>query len=385
LDTKELRKQAILMYLRGMAASYICKTLTCSRPWFYKWLKRYQMDPTGDWFIEHSRRPLNVARRIDGDTENIIIRIRHNLENMSYAQIGAISIQWELHKMDIEPPPVWTINRIIKRRGLRLKKDKIIRRENEYPNYGVDALQQMDLVGPRYIKKRRIYFCNVIAVDSHCVQINPISSKASQDVVPAIVRFWQDFGIPDYFQMDNELSFHGSNQYPHSFGKLIRLVLSQGVTPLFIPQKEPWRNGIIEKFNDTFDKKFFRTQIFVDVEALIEQCSEFEQFHNFNYRYSVNQNKTPLQVHKLNPPYRYLEKNYQLPDKIQIGSGKVILIRFIRSDRRLNVFGEIFMVIPELVYHYVEAIISVDRQSLGVYLDNQLVQQFPYFVPVDWV
>ena len=343
------------------------------------------MDPTGDWFIEHSRRPLNVARRIDGDTENIIIRIRHNLENMSYAQIGAISIQWELHKMDIEPPPVWTINRIIKRRGLRLKKDKIIRRENEYPNYGVDALQQMDLVGPRYIKKRRIYFCNVIAVDSHCVQINPISSKASQDVVPAIVRFWQDFGIPDYFQMDNELSFHGSNQYPHSFGKLIRLVLSQGVTPLFIPQKEPWRNGIIEKFNDTFDKKFFRTQIFVDVEALIEQCSEFEQFHNCNYRYSVNQNKTPLQVHELNPPYRYLEKKYQLPDKIQIGSGKVILIRFIRSDRRLNVFGEIFTVIPELVYHYVEAIISVDRQSLGLYLDNQLVQQFPYFVPVDWV
>jgi len=138
------------------------------------------MDPTGDWFIEHSRRPLNVARRIDGDTENIIIRIRHNLENMSYAQIGTISIQWELHKMDIEPPPVWTINRIIKRRGLRLKKDKIIRRENEYPNYGVDALQQMDLVGPRYIKKRRIYFCNVIAVDSHCVQINPISSKSGR-------------------------------------------------------------------------------------------------------------------------------------------------------------------------------------------------------------
>lgn len=293
--------------------------------------------------------------------------------------------------MQIEPPPVWTIDRIIKRRGLTLKKDKISRRQNEYPNYGIDALQQMDLVGPRYIKKRRIYFCNIIAAHSHCVQlnspwrINPIPSKASQDVIPAIIRFWQYFGIPDYLQMDNELSFRGSNRYPHSFGKLIRFVLSQGVSPLFIPQREPWRNGIIEKFNDTFDKKFFRTQVFADVETLVKQSVEFEQFHNCNYRYSVNQNKTPLQVHELNPPYRYLEKNYQLPDKIPLDSGKIVLIRFIRSDRRLNVFGETFLVISELVYHYVEAIISVDGQSLSVYSDNQLVQQFPYFVPIDWV
>lgn len=279
MDAKELRKQAILMYLRGIRTCDICQTLRCSRPWFYKWLERYQINPCGDWFIEHSRRPRNVFTQIDTDMENLIIQIRRNLENTSYAQIGAISIQWELKKLHIEPPPVWTIDRIIKRRGLTLKKDKISRRQNEYPNYGINALHQMDLVGPRYIKKRRIYFCNIIAAHSHCVQLNPIPSKASQDVIPAIIRFWQYFGIPDYLQMDNELSFRGSNRYPHSFGKLIRFVLSQKVVPVFIPQREPWRNGIIEKFNDTFDKKFFRTQVFADVETLVNQSVEFEQFH----------------------------------------------------------------------------------------------------------
>jgi len=385
MDTIELRKQAILMYLRGVTITEICQTLQCSRSWLYKWVKRYQSNPNGEWYAEYSRRPHTIHTRVDNDLESLIIKVRRNLEKISYAQIGAISIQWELQKLRIEPPPIWTIDRIIQKHGLALKEKKPGKRANEYPDYGVAAVHQMDLVGPRYINKRRIYFCNLIAADSHCVNLNPIPSKAGLDVLPAVIRFWQQYGIPDYLQMDNELSFRGSNRYPHSFGKLIRFVLSQGVSPLFIPQREPWRNGIIEKFNDTFDKKFFRTQVFTDLETLVRQSAEFEQFHNRNYRYSVNQNKTPIQVHRLNPPARYLDKHYQLPDDIPLESGKIILIRFIRSDLRLNIFGEVFQVIPELVYRYVEAIISIEGQSLSVYSDNRLVQRFPYYVPVDWV
>jgi len=385
MDIIELRKQAILMYLRDITITEICQTLKCSRPWLYKWVKRYQSNPNGEWYAEYSRRPHTIHTRVDNDLESLIIKVRRNLEKISYAQIGATSIQWELQKLRIEPPPIWTIDRIIQKHGLALKKKKTSKRVNEYPDYGVAALHQMDLVGPRYINKRRIYFCNIIAADSHCVNLNPIPSKASHNILPAIIRFWQQFGIPDYLQMDNELSFRGSNRYPHSFGQLIRFVLSQGVTPIFIPVREPWRNGIIEKFNDTFDKKFFRTQEFKNLESLVQQSTAFEQFHNSNYRYSVNQNKTPIQVNRLNPPARYLDKHYQLPDDIPLESGKIILIRFIRSDLRLNIFGEVFQIIPELVYRYVEAIISVEGQSLSVYSDHRLVQRFPYYVPVDWV
>jgi len=62
----------------------------------------------------------------------------------------------------------------------------------------------------------------------------------------------------------------------------------------------------------------------------------------------------------MNLPDRYLDKDYQIPDYIPLESGKIVLIRFIRSNRRLNIFGEIFLLKPELVYHYVEAIISVE-------------------------
>jgi len=385
MDSIELRKQAILMYLHNTNISDVCRALKCSRPWLYKWIKRYQSNPRGEWYSEYSRRPHAIHPGVDSERENLIVKIRRNLEKTAYAQIGAVSIQWELQKLQIEPLPIWTINRIIKKHGLVLKEKKPGKRLNKYPNYGVDAIHQMDLIGPRYIKNQRVYFCNIIAADSHCVHVNRIPSKASHEILPAIIRFWQQFGIPDYFQMDNELSFRGSNRYPHSFGQLIRFVLSQGVTPIFIPVREPWRNGIIEKFNDTFDKKFFRIQTFANLEALVKQSAKFEQFHNRNYRYSVNQNQVPIQVHRLNHPTRYLDKDYQLPDDIPLESGKIILIRFIRSDLRLNIFGEVFQVRPELVYRYVEAIISIEGQSLCVYADNQLVKQFPYYVPVDWV
>jgi len=127
----------------------------------------------------------------------------------------------------------------------------------------------MDFVGPRYIKGfGRIYSLNIIDTETHFVHINAISGKSVKYVIPSVVRFWKQYGFPDYLQMDNELSFRGSNKYPRSFGKLIRFALSQGVGVIFIPVSEPWRNGIIEQFNDKFDKYFYRKNVFIDLEDM---------------------------------------------------------------------------------------------------------------------
>jgi hypothetical protein len=79
-------------------------------------------------------------------------------------------------------------------------------------------------------------------------------SKRDIDIVDALVAGWQRLGIPDLLQADNELSFRGSNRYPRSFGLLIQLCLYLGVEIVFIPPGQPWRNGIVEKFNDLYDK-----------------------------------------------------------------------------------------------------------------------------------
>jgi len=86
-------------------------------------------------------------------------------------------------------------------------------------------------------------------------------------VISAVSQFWVDFSMPDYLQLDNELSFRGSNRHPRSFGSLIRLALSEKITPVFIPLAEPWRNGVIEKFNDNVQRYFLNTQNFFNLKS----------------------------------------------------------------------------------------------------------------------
>jgi len=119
------------------------------------------------------------------------------------------------------------------------------------------------LIGPRYIKgDGRFYSFNVMDVFSHRAYIESQRTKEDHQVAGSLMRCWKNIGIPDFLQFDNELSFRGSNKYPRSFGIVIRLCLYYGIVPVFIPQGEPWRNGVIERFNDTYSKKFFRRQWF---------------------------------------------------------------------------------------------------------------------------
>ena len=114
----------------------------------------------------------------------------------------------------------------------------------------LNNIHQADFVGPRYIKgDGRFYSLNIMDLFSHQVYLESRRTKEDWQVASGLLRSWKAIGLPDYLQLDNELSFRGSNRYPRSFGVVIRLCLHFGVTPVFIPIDEPWRNGEIERFN----------------------------------------------------------------------------------------------------------------------------------------
>ena len=186
-------------------------------------------------------------------------------------------------------------------------------------------------------------------------------------------------GLPDFLQLDNELSFRGSNRHPRSPGLVIRLCLHFGVTPVFIPIGEPWRNGTIEKFNDTYNKKFFRRQWFPSYATLKRQSKSFQQFHNKHHRYSCLKGKTPLEVIRdVDQSPVSIGPNTKLPKLDSVPDGDIILIRFIRSNRLLDVFGEKFKVSKDLVYSYVRAVIVTQINTLQIYLGEDLVDTLEY-------
>ena len=54
------------------------------------------------------------------------------------------------------------------------------------------------------------------------------------------------------------------------------------------------------------------------------------------------------------------------------------LVRFIRSDRRLDIFGERFLLPPEAEYAYVVASVDVAQHRLRVMLGVDLLTELPY-------
>lgn len=127
MEEEHLRKMAIEQFLKGKSPISIYGDLGRSKPWFYKWLHRYQSGQD-EWFKDESKAP-HHPNKTPEDTQKMVTNIRLQLEEHPFAQIGVSAIQWELRKLGVSPPPDWTINRILKREGL-------VKKNSLYPQGG---------------------------------------------------------------------------------------------------------------------------------------------------------------------------------------------------------------------------------------------------------
>ena len=375
------RRNAVGRYLRGERANAICRALGRTRAWLYRWLRRY--DPTNSaWAQSRSHAPRAVTTQTPAGVARVVCDVRQRLVTTKYAQKGACAIQWQLQQLGVEPlPAIWTINRILKRHGLLVKPTATPRGTpypapaSPYPN----DVHQLDLVGPRSLTGgERFYGVHLIDAFSNAVALEAVPSKHAAVLVEAVVAAWQRLGLPRVLQMDNELSFRGSNRYPRSFGLLIRLCLYLGVEPCFIPTGEPWRNGIIERFNDVYDKLFFRSQPFRDREHLRSELPRFERFHNTQHRYAKLGQRVPWDVHAAARrrllPERFTRHRHGLPWR----EGRLSFIRLTDAHGVVRFFRERFVVDPTLVHEYVTGTIDTQPGLLTFTHQGRLVKVYKH-------
>ncbi len=106
----------------------------------------------------------------------------------------------------------------------------------------------------------------------------------------------------------------------------------------------------------------------------------FEHRHNNTYRYSKIKGKTPLKA------LACMENKLVFPNKTYVPThplkkpeeGRYHFVRFIRSDLKLNIFGEVFTVPPQAQYEYVVATIDVKEQKLKLLLGKTQLEEFNY-------
>jgi len=107
----------------------------------------------------------------------------------------------------------------------------------------------------------------------------------------------------------------------------------------------------VEHCNDTFDKKFLRTERFASPTELIDRYDAFQTFHNANHRYAALKGATPNQVE---------------------------WIRLVRSDEQLRVLDHRFTMPDALTYEYVTATLIVEDQELVVPHQDREISRHPY-------
>lgn len=383
-EIKQQRILAVQRFLNGEKPESICASLGRSKSWLYKWVER-RLNEDDAWNESRPRQPLNVTNRTPKEIEEIVKIVRLNLYNQDLF-CGAQAILWELEDLGIKPvPSLRTINRILSRNGLTHRRTgKYEAKGTAYPKLPSllpNQSHQADLVGPCYLKGPvRFYGLNVVDTATVRCGLHSSLTKAGQDILDGFWAIWKRLGMPDNIQIDNAMTFFGSPTHPRGMGPLIRLCLHHDVEPWFIPMAEPWRNGMIEQFNDLYQQKFLNKIVMATGDDLKTGTFAFEQRHNSSYRYSKLGGKTPLKAlaaskAKLRFSTQEVAPKHRL-EKPE--TGRYHVVRLIRSDLKLNIFGELFPVPPEVKFEYVVATVDVKEQKLKLFLDKTQVEEFDY-------
>jgi hypothetical protein len=181
-----------------------------------------------------------------------------------WAQVGAVAIAWELEKLGIPPPAVWTIDRILRRAGVpkRRARNRYVPKGTPYPVGPVlprpNTVHRLDLVGPATSRagspstRSTAWTWDDGGRASRSWRARK-STRSAEDS-PASGAAWECPRSP---------SSTTSRPYrrPGTPSRLpVQTCLALGVRVRLILFGEPWRNAVVEHFNDIFDKRFFRTE-----------------------------------------------------------------------------------------------------------------------------
>jgi hypothetical protein len=101
-----------------------------------------------------------------------------------------------------------------------------------------------------------------------------------ESIRPVLRAHWQQWGAPDYLQMDNDTRFAGSSRAVRRLGRLIRFCLAHGVVPVFAPPRETGFQAAVESFNALWQAKVWQRFQHRDLRQLCARNRAFLAAHH---------------------------------------------------------------------------------------------------------
>jgi putative transposase len=227
------------------------------------------------------------ANRSSTAMEDRILEVRKHLREQSdLGEYGPVAIHAELGRLGLARiPSVRTIARILDRRGV-LDGQRRTRRPAPPRGWylprqasgrtGPAELDSFDVVEDLVIEGGAdINVLTAISLQGGLCEAWPEQQITAKFTVQALVEHWRACGLPRYAKFDNGTVFQGPHQHADCFGRVTRLCLSLGVTPVFAPPHETGFQADIESFNGRWQRGVWRRFHFTALVGVQRQSKLF--------------------------------------------------------------------------------------------------------------
>ena len=338
-----------------------------------------------DWGTRPSgpRRPRNrTAPRVEAS----VLALRHELqEHDILGEHGAAAIRHALLAAGTEGvPALRTIGRILERHGA-LDHRRRVRRPPPPPGWHLPAVaaRQAELDSFDVIEDLKLADGPLVDVLTGVALLSslpaawPLVPASTSHILPCLVAHWRTYGLPAYAQFDNDTRFQGPHQHPDVFGRVTRLCLQLGVTPVFVPPREFGLQNAIEGFNGLYQAKVWRRFHFAVLAAL--------ESHTQRYLAARIQR---LAARRGSAPARRPWPAAWHWQPAQLPAGCVIFIRRTNDRGEITLLGHTWLIDPAWCHRLVRSEVDLAAAEIPCYAlrrsapDQQpLLRTIPYRYP----
>jgi len=354
-----------------------------------RWVQRAEQKPLASvaW-TARPKAPRTVANKTSPEMEQAVCALRRRLAvEGPLGFVGAQAIAEALANQYPERtrPGVRTIGRILRRQGL-LDGQRRLRRAAPPQGWYLPGVAdgQCEIDACDVIEDLRMEGLGLFQVFTTRALWGPVAGAWSGRVasttfiVEALQAHWKRHGLPDYAQFDNDVRFQGGHNHPDVIGRVMRLCLALGVTPVFAPPLETGFQAVIENFNGLWQQKVWARFHHENLAAL-GLCSD---------RFTLAYTQRRAQRHDHQPHRRSFPQGFQ-PDWQARPQGTVIYLRRTNQAGAVKLLGHVFALDSLWPHRLVRCEVDLQQNQIRCYrlrrkepFSQPLMTTLPYRLPV---